>query len=137
MYRQRALTIPADTSLNNAASLKFEIPAGQIKLITVEFPAGVHDYAFIQLLQSNTPIMPDEDRMGITGEDVTLQLPVIHDIAPGKNELTIKGWSPGSSKEHTIRIGVVVFSLEEKSREEAYLSDMARNIEAIRKMLGV
>jgi len=137
MYRQRALTIPADTSFNDAASLKFEVPAGQIKLVTAEFPAGVHDYAFVQLLQGNTPIVPDEDQQGITGEDVTLQLPVIHDLLPGKNELTIKGWSPGSVNAHTIRVGVAVYSLEEKSREEAYLSEMARDIDAIAKLLGV
>jgi hypothetical protein len=137
MFRQRRLTIPANTLFEDPAILKLSVPAGMIDLITVEFPSGCHDNPFVQILQSSNPVFPDEQNEGITGNDVTLQIPMTYVLESGKNELTLKGWSPGSEKPHIIAIGISVFSEAERSREEEYLKSMNLYLKGIAQQLGI
>ena len=91
MFLQRRLTIPANTLFSSPAELNVTIPAGMIKLITVEFPSGCHDLVNIAILQSSSPVIPDEQHEGIYGNDVTLQLPMSYLLESGKNDLTLRG----------------------------------------------
>jgi len=137
MFKQRRLTIPADTKFDSPATLKLDMPAGLVKLITVEYPSGCNDYVYIAVLQGNTWILPDEENEGIVGNDITLSLPMSHLLESGKNELTLRGWSPGSEREHKIAVGIGVFSESEKSKEEEYLLSMNLVLKEIARQLGV
>jgi len=137
LYRQRRLTVPINTLLTSPAETELTVPAGQMKMVSVEFPQGCHSWVYFQLLQGNNPILPDEVDTGITGNAVTLQIPIVYDVEPGRNVLTLRGWSPGSAKAHTITVGVAVLSEIEKTREEEYLSSVAKHMADIARLLGV
>jgi hypothetical protein len=137
MFKQRRLTVLADTKFDTPATLKFDMPAGMMKLITVEFPSGCHDWVYLAVLQGNTWILPDEENEGIVGNYVTLQIPVSHVIVSGKNELTLRGWSPGSAKSHTLAVGIAVLSELERSKEEEYLKEIMGDIDRIAKLFQV
>jgi len=137
VYRQRRLSVPADTPQDDPATEEFNLPAGQIRLVTVEYPLGCNGMVYFQLMQSNNPIVPDEPLTGIVGNDVTLQLPIVYDLEVGKTTLTLRGWSPGTTKAHNLNIGVAILTKLEQSREEEYLKDTTAYLKGIAAMLGV
>jgi len=137
MYKQKRLTIPANTSKDQAVEETLEVVPGTLKLITVEFPAGCHDLVYIQVLQSNNIIVPDDASEGIVGNDITLPIEFNDPIDTGKTKIVIRGWNFDDTYPHTITVGMNVLKEYAKPKDEEYLKQLSDQIKALSQFLGV
>ena len=137
MYDQWRLTVPLNTLITAPAVTRFVTPAGLLEYVTVEFPAGCHDMVNVQLLQGNNPIVPTTLDRSLVGNDVTLMPPVKKRLEVNRTNFIFRGWSPGTTYEHVITLGLGIFTEQERSTEAEYLGDIAYYMEKIGGQLGV
>lgn len=109
MRYRGSLTIPANTPAAEPATLTIGLTYGRIEHVSILFPAGSSGLANLIVLYHERQIFPTSPEQSFIGDDhlITFQESFpIHDLP---FEVTLVGWSPGSTLSHAIYVD---FSVE-------------------------
>jgi len=99
-----ALTVPANTLQSDPAKEFVLLVRGILSEIEIWFPPGCAGLVHCQVYDGPHQVFPREDGQSFVGDDWHI---LIKDALPIHGEpfgLTVLGWSPGASYDHTIYI---------------------------------
>ncbi|OGO08506.1 MAG: hypothetical protein A2Y61_03985 [Chloroflexi bacterium RBG_13_60_13] len=113
MFFEFPLTVPADTAEAVPATLEAVLAAGTVIRVDVQFPAGCVGMVHLSIWRADHQVWPVNLDNDIAGEDVVITWPESYDLEDGPYAFTLKGWSPGTTYDHTVTVRFSLLSLEE------------------------
>ena len=96
------LTVPADTSQTNPAEKTVKIEEEVVVKVMVHFPAGCHGYVYTACYYGEEQIFPRPYGSYLHGDAETIVWEEYCELPESPCILTVRGWSPGTSYDHTI-----------------------------------
>ena len=96
------LTVPADTSQTSPAEKTVKIEEEVIVKVMVHFPAGCHGYVYTACYYGEEQIFPRPYGSYLHGDGETITWEEYYELPESPCFLSIRGWSPGTSYDHTV-----------------------------------
>ena len=96
------LTVPADTAQTSPAEKTVKIEEEVVVKVMVHFPAGCHGYVYTACYYGEEQIFPRPYGSYLRGDAETITWEEYYELPESPCILTIRGWSPGTSYDHTI-----------------------------------
>jgi len=106
------LIIPADTRKDTPEEVEMKLVKGIIASGQLQFPAGCHGMVNIAIYDSKQQLYPANPPETYHGDDMRIPLVGIHELDKPPYKLKMKGWSPGTSYQHTIQLAISVLPAE-------------------------
>lgn len=102
MQYRGALTIPAGTSAADPTALELAVCYGRLKRYSVYFPPGQAGTTFLQVFYRGRQILPTTIGASFRGDDLLIDLPDDYPLFDAPYVLTLYGWSPDATYDHTV-----------------------------------
>jgi len=105
-FYQTTLTVPANTPAKSPVEKVWELTKGIIHRLEIQFLPGCMGMVQVQILHGRMQIWPTGLGEAFSGEDNTIAFDDFYPLLSAPYALTLRGWSPGTSYDHTIRFRV-------------------------------
>lgn len=100
------ITIPADTSEDNAKTQNLPISIGVITRISIKFARGCHGMVGVRLNRFLFQLVPLSAGEWVTGDNEAVDFQEYFEIKEVPPVLVFKGCSPGTSYAHTVTVRI-------------------------------
>ena len=108
MYYRYEISIPANTSRNNAQRRRIVVHGGIICNVDVLIPAGCAGLAYVRINHGGHPFCPVNDLVWFNGDDTHYQIREFYPLDKTFNTLFIYSYNEDDTYAHTITVGINV-----------------------------
>lgn len=133
MLYTHALTVPAGTLASSPAEADLILTDGILTRVEVDFPFGCNHYVYAYVRQGLHQLWPLNPDGKARGSGVPIGSAEYHELEAGANILTVGGYSPDATYDHTL-----IFRLEVTPREIAERGEVNQSLlQRVLALLGV
>lgn len=111
MLYEYSLTVPANTPESAPATLETVPQRGIVTAIDIQFPPGPAGMVFVRIKRAHQHVWPLNTEGYVTGDNTTVHWEGEYRIETAPTFLTIEGWSPGTTYDHTIQVRITMRNL--------------------------
>lgn len=118
MFYEIPLLIPPDTPEAEPATTPAALCSGVISRVSLQFPHGPSGMVYVSIWRGGHPLWPTNIDEGFAGEGVIITFPESYELNEPPYTLELRGWSPGTTYEHTITVRFTILPLQEIGPED-------------------
>jgi len=107
---QRSLSVPANTSSAAPVETTIVVKHPVVTRLGVRFPRGCAGMVEAAVFYGKLQIWPAKEGEWASGDDVTIWDEPFFELPDRETTLTLKGCSPNTSYEHTLRFYIIALS---------------------------
>ncbi len=112
MFYEYDLTVPANTPAASPAELTAVLNVGTITRVEIQFPPGCNGMVSVAVDHWGRQLWPGDPDEDIAGGGSIVAWEEDFDLEDEPYELTLRGWSPGTTYQHVITFRFALLPLE-------------------------
>jgi len=133
MFYEYTLLVPPNTPKISPTVVEALVEPGILTYAELSFPPGPHQLVHVAVVEGAFQIIPRNRESDVAADDYDVPTRPNYPLKRGHNLLKLKGWSPGTTYQHEIKIRLTVMP-EEEADPLAIVRDF---VSVLKRLLGV